>query len=123
MTSSDGANLNAIFWGTMMLGRAIGIPLANYLTPTLYATLDVSICVIAASVLAIEVPNSKASVYACTAVFGLAMATVYGNGVTFVAKRMNVSGSYMWVRLRIVLLSTSRSISNWRENLSERTQA
>ena len=40
LDSSDGTTLNAIFWGTMMGGRAVGIILAKYLTPTVYAAID-----------------------------------------------------------------------------------
>ena len=44
LDSSDGAILNAIFWGTMMGGRAVGIILAKFLTPTVYATVDLVVC-------------------------------------------------------------------------------
>ena len=95
--SADGTTLNAIFWGTMMLGRGIGIVLATYITPTVYAYIDLVVCFLAVMLLTIPQILGNELVYGVTAVFGLAMATVYGNGVLMTAKRMNVSGSYMWM--------------------------
>ena len=80
----------------MTVGRGIGIVAAAYITPTVYAYIDVSICTLSVLLLAIPQLLSNEMVYGVTAVFGLAMATVYGNGVLMTAKRMNVSGSYMW---------------------------
>jgi len=93
LDSSDGTTLNAIFWGTMMGGRAVGIILAKYLTPTVYAAIDLIVCVFAVGLMAIPQILGKQLVYASTAIFGFAMSTVYGNAINFVSKRMNLSGS------------------------------
>jgi fucose permease len=78
--------LNAIFWGTMMIGRGIGIFASNYLTPTVYAYIDLIVCTIAVGLLCIPSILSEELVYGVTAVFGLGMSTVYSNGILMTAK-------------------------------------
>lgn len=79
-----------------MLGRAAGIFVAMKITPTVYAYIDVFICTFSVLLLTIPQILSNELVYGVTAVFGFFMATVYGNGILMTAKRMNVSGSYIW---------------------------
>ena len=75
-----------------MIGRGGGIFLAKILTPTIYAAIDLVVCVIALALLAIPQIMGAPLLYTATAIFGLAMSSVYANGLNFVAKRINCSG-------------------------------
>lgn len=76
-----------------MIGRGAGIFLAKILTPTVYASIDLVVCVLSLALLAIPQIMGAALLYTSTAIFGFAMSSVYANGLNFVAKRINCSGS------------------------------
>ena len=78
--------------GMMMFGRLIGIWISQKISPAMYASVDMIICTIVISLMAIPAIAGNNLTYAVTAIYGLAMSTVYGSGVSLTATYMNVSG-------------------------------
>ena len=80
-----------------MFGRLIGIWISQKISPAMYASLDMIICTIVISLMAIPAIAGNNLTYAVTAIYGLAMSTVYGSGVSLTATYMNVSGTnFRW---------------------------
>ena len=83
--------------GMMMFGRLIGIWISQKISPAMYASVDMIICTIVISLMAIPAIAGNNLTYAVTAIYGLAMSTVYGSGVSLTATYMNVSGTnFRW---------------------------
>ena len=78
--------------GMMMFGRLIGIWISQKISPAMYASVDMIICTVVISLMAIPTIAGNSLTYAVTAIYGLAMSTVYGSGVSLTASYMNVSG-------------------------------
>ena len=79
--------------GMMMFGRLIGIWISQKISPAMYASVDMIICTVVISLMAIPTLAGNELTYAVTAIYGLAMSTVYGSGVSLTASYMNVSGT------------------------------
>ena len=80
-----------------MFGRLIGIWISQKISPAMYASVDMIICTIVISLMAIPAIAGNNLTYAVTAIYGLAMSTVYGSGVSLTATYMNVSGTnFRW---------------------------
>ena len=94
---ASGSTLTALFWGMMMFGRLIGIFIATKITPTVYAYIDMAVGSVVIILLAIKPIAGNELTYTVTAIFGLAISTIYGNGVLMTAKRMNVSGLFLFL--------------------------
>jgi FHS family Na+ dependent glucose MFS transporter 1 len=85
------AYLTSAFWGSLTLGRLLGIPIASFVRPENALVGDVAGC-IAGTSLMIAFPHSRAVLWAGTVLTGLSVASIFPASFTFAERRLHMSG-------------------------------
>jgi FHS family Na+ dependent glucose MFS transporter 1 len=82
--------VNSVFWGGLVVGRLIAIPLALRISPR--ALLQSSLLVAAASLAPIiALPGSSVALWIGTIGFGIAIASMFANSINFAEQRMPIT--------------------------------
>ena len=82
--------VNSVFWGGLVVGRLIAIPLALRVSPR--ALLQASLLLAAASLAPIiALPGSSVALWIGTAGFGIAIASMFANSINFAEQRMPIT--------------------------------
>jgi FHS family Na+ dependent glucose MFS transporter 1 len=82
--------VNSVFWGGLVVGRLIAIPLALRISPR--ALLQASLLVAAASLAPIiALPDSSVALWIGTVGFGIAIASMFANSINFAEQRMPIT--------------------------------
>lgn len=89
--AAGAAYLASAFWVTMTLGRLLAIPLAVRLRPRTILMADLAGAILAA-VFMLALPDSRAALWVGTLAMGLAMASVFPTALSFVQRRIPVTG-------------------------------
>ena len=85
------AYLTTAFWGSLTVGRLLGIPIASFVRPENALLGDVVGC-IAGTSLMIAFPRSRAVLWAGTVLTGLSVASIFPASFTFAERRLRMSG-------------------------------
>jgi fucose permease len=85
------AYLTSAFWGALMLGRLLTIPIAARLKPQTIILGELIGCLLAPALILLW-PASRAVVWAGTILAGLSMASVFPSSVSFAERRMAMTG-------------------------------
>jgi FHS family Na+ dependent glucose MFS transporter 1 len=85
------AYLTTAFWGSLTVGRLLGIPIATFVRPENALLGDVVGC-IAGTSLMIAFPRSRAVLWAGTVLTGLSVASIFPASFTFAERRLRMSG-------------------------------
>jgi MFS transporter, FHS family, Na+ dependent glucose transporter 1 len=82
--------VNSVFWGGLVVGRLLAIPLALRLSPR--AMLQSSLLLAAASLAPIiALPGSSMALWIGTIGFGIAIASMFANSINFAEQRMPIT--------------------------------
>lgn len=82
--------LNSVFWGGLVLGRLVAIPLSTRLTPRAMLQLDL-LGALGALVLIELLPDWSPALWIGTAVFGMAIASMFASCINYAEERMPIT--------------------------------
>lgn len=85
------AYLTSAFWGALMLGRLLTIPLAARLKPQTIILSELIGCLLS-PILILLWPDSRTVVWIGTLLAGLSMASVFPSTISFAERRMTLTG-------------------------------
>ncbi len=88
---SQAAYLASLFWGSFMVGRLLGIPIAMRVRAYWVLVVDLTGCLISLLVL-LRFPDSLTAVLFCTVGLGLAMASLFPTMINWAEHRMTLTG-------------------------------
>ncbi len=97
--ATTAAYLTSLYWGSFTLGRLLGIPITMRLRPRTVLLSDVIGCALGVLVV-LFFPRPEIGVWIGTAIFGLAMASIFPTLISFAEHRMVLTGqvtSYFFV--------------------------
>jgi len=90
-SETTAAYLTSVFWGTFTLGRLLAIPVAFRLRPSAIMLGGLVGCLISLSIIFLW-PNSSAALWLGTIGMGLSMAPIFPTAISFVERRMSITG-------------------------------
>jgi len=90
-TAVSAAYLTSLFWGALMVGRLISVPLARWVPPRGMLAGALVGCLFSSALL-LSRPDSMPVLYAGTAAMGLFMAVIFPTLLSFAERRMTISG-------------------------------
>lgn len=90
-TIDQAAYLVSAFWGAIMVGRLVGMPLASRLRPRAILLADLLVCIGSVSCIVVW-PQSYVALWAGTVGLGLGMASIFPTALAFAQRRMALSG-------------------------------
>ena len=82
--------VNSVFWGGLVVGRLIAVPVALRLSPTVMLQSSLAGTVVALG-LVLAFPNVAAVLWVGTIAFGIAIASILANSFNYAAERMPVA--------------------------------
>jgi len=82
--------LNSMFWGGLVIGRVIAIPLSMRWSPRLMLQIDLLACAGFIGLIGL-LPDSTAALWIGTVGFGMAIASVFASCINYTQERMPVS--------------------------------
>jgi MFS transporter, FHS family, Na+ dependent glucose transporter 1 len=85
------AYLTSFFWGSLTVGRLIGVPIAARFSPRAILLTDLAGCLISIGI-ALMWPTSLAAITTASVCVGLSLASVYPTALTFAQKQMKITG-------------------------------
>ena len=85
------AYLTSVFWGSLTLGRLLGVPIGARFRPQTILMADLIGCFVSIGV-ALARPGSIVAISISTILAGLSMASVYPTALTFAERRMRITG-------------------------------
>jgi FHS family Na+ dependent glucose MFS transporter 1 len=85
------AFLTSLFWGSLTLGRLLGVPIGARFRPRTILLADLIGCFASVGI-AIVWPESITAITIATVLAGLSMASVYPTALTFAERRMTITG-------------------------------
>jgi fucose permease len=86
--------LNSVFWGGVVLGRLIGIPLSVRLSSRAMLQLDLAGAAAGLALIA-ALPDWSPSLWIGTAVFGIAIASMFATCINYTAEHVPITGEVM----------------------------
>jgi FHS family Na+ dependent glucose MFS transporter 1 len=87
----EAAYLTSAFWGSLTLGRLLGIPVSTRLKPYAMILIDLAGTVLA-GVIVLLWGRSLAAVWIGTVLMGLAMASLFPASINFAERNMDITG-------------------------------
>ncbi len=90
-SAANSAYLTSLFWGSFMIGRLVGIPIAARFSAYRVLTVDLLGCLASISLLMIW-PESLTAVILCTIGIGLSMASIFPTTIVWVERQMTITG-------------------------------
>jgi len=91
MTRKQGSDLSAVFWGVFAGSRALAIPAAIILPPDAIMCISFLSCIGGSLVLSIYGESSIEVLFACTALMGFGMASIFATGLLWLEKRIEIT--------------------------------
>lgn len=88
---TQAAFLTSLFWGSLTLGRLLGVPIGARFRPRTILLADLIGCFVSVGI-AILWPESITAITIATVLAGLSMASVYPTALTFAERRMTITG-------------------------------
>jgi fucose permease len=85
------AYLTSLFWGSLTLGRLLGVPIAALANPRVILIGDLSGCLIGVGIL-LFLSQSQAALWGGTALLGLSIASIFPTSFTFAERHLPMSG-------------------------------
>ncbi|MGA9773792.1 MAG: MFS transporter [Blastocatellia bacterium] len=85
------ALLTSFFWGSLTVGRLIGVPIAARFRPRAILLVDLIGCLVSVAI-AILWPTSLSAITLASIAIGLSMASIYPTALTFAERRMKITG-------------------------------
>jgi FHS family Na+ dependent glucose MFS transporter 1 len=85
------AYLTSVFWGSLTIGRLIGVPIAARFRPRTILLVDLIGCFVSIAI-AILWPTSLTAITLASFAIGLSMASIYPTALTFAERRMKITG-------------------------------
>ena len=85
------AYLTSVFWGSLTIGRLLGVPIGARFRPQVILFADLIGCFISIAV-ALASPHSIVAISVATILAGLSMASIYPTALTFAERRMRITG-------------------------------
>jgi FHS family Na+ dependent glucose MFS transporter 1 len=85
------AFLTSLFWGSLTLGRLLGVPIGARFRPREILLADLIGCFVSVGI-AIIWPQSVSAITTATVLAGLSMASIYPTALTFAERRMTITG-------------------------------
>jgi MFS transporter, FHS family, Na+ dependent glucose transporter 1 len=89
--ATSAAYLTSLFWGSLTVGRLIGIPIAARVRPKTILWFDFSLAFISLLVM-LALPRSITAIAVCSAALGLALASIYPTTMALSGEIMALSG-------------------------------
>ncbi len=90
-SKTTAAYLTSVFWGTFTLGRLLAIPVAFRLRPSAIMLGGLVGCLVSLGIIFLW-PDSSAAIWLGTIGMGLSMAPVFPTAISFVERRMSITG-------------------------------
>ena len=88
---SMAAYLTSLFWGSLTIGRLLGVPIGARFRPRAILLTDIVGCFVSVGI-AIIWPTSITAITVATVCAGLSMASIYPTALTFAERRMKITG-------------------------------
>ena len=88
--------LNSVFWGGLVVGRLIAIPVSMRLAPGTMITIDLVGAGLGLALIGL-VPDWSPALWIGTIAFGMSLASVFASGVNYTGERIPVTGPVMSV--------------------------
>ena len=85
------AYLTSAFWGSLMLGRLVAVPVALRVKPRWILIIDLTGCLIAVSIIALR-PKSLFAVWSGTIILGLSIASLFPATINFAERNISITG-------------------------------
>jgi fucose permease len=89
---SDGTYVNALFWGSFALTRLLSIVVAKCLRPTVMLIIDLLITCVSLLALLLTVNSNDLSMWVCTALLGIGMASFFPTMLSWAERYINMTG-------------------------------
>jgi len=90
-SKTSAAYLTSVFWGALMVGRLISIPLAIRFRSSVLLWVDLIVCLLSV-ILILAIPYSPAMLWIGTVGIGLSMASMFPTMMTLAEHRLGLSG-------------------------------
>lgn len=90
-TETSAAFLTSVFWGSITIGRMIGIPLSTRLRPRIILTMDI-LGALTAVILMIALPPTRLVLWFGAIFLGLSLAPIFPTMLAFAGRRMPLTG-------------------------------
>jgi FHS family Na+ dependent glucose MFS transporter 1 len=90
-SETTAAYLTSVFWGTFTLGRLLAIPIAFRLRPSTIMLGGLVGCLVSLGIILLW-PDSSAAIWLGTVGMGLSMAPIFPTAISFVERRMAITG-------------------------------
>jgi len=90
-SETTAAYLTSVFWGTFTLGRLLAIPIAFRLRPSAIMLGGLVGCMASLGIIFLW-PDSSAAIWLGTVGMGLSMAPIFPTAISFVERRMAITG-------------------------------
>ena len=90
-TATSAAYLTSVFWGALMLGRLVSIPLAMRFPPTVILPVDLIGCLAAMCIILIW-PESQTALWVGTFGAGFMMASIFPTMISLAERYMTITG-------------------------------
>ena len=91
-SKTTAAYLTSAFWGALMVGRLLSIPIAHRLRPHVILAADIMGCLASVSLLLAGRRHPHAATWVGTIGMGLFMASMFPTMIAFAEQRMTISG-------------------------------
>ncbi|KAM9798516.1 sodium-dependent glucose transporter 1 [Neosynchiropus ocellatus] len=91
MDQTQAAGLNSLFWGTFAACRGLAIFFATCMFPGTMILLSLVASTVSATLLCLF-SREKAALWACTAIYGASMATIFPSGISWLEQYTTVTG-------------------------------
>jgi len=91
MTRKQGSDLSAVFWGVFAGSRGVAVPAAIILPPDVIMCISFISCIGGSLVLSIYGESSIQVLFACTALMGFGMASIFATGLLWLEKRVEIT--------------------------------
>lgn len=82
--------LNSIFWGGLVVGRLIAIPVSLRVSPAMMIQLDLALAAIGLGIVAF-LPDWPPALWIGTAMFGMSIASIFASCINFTERHMPVT--------------------------------
>ena len=94
-TKHEGAMATSAFWGCLLLGRLLSVPLALWITTEQLVAVQFTIAAAAAGLLVTYGQRSLVGLFVAVAGLGLGLAPLYPSGILIARKKLRVSSAWI----------------------------
>ncbi|XP_072026853.1 major facilitator superfamily domain-containing protein 4A-like isoform X2 [Amphiura filiformis] len=91
LSSTDGAYITSVYWGSFALGRLISIPISTRISPAAMLLCNLLGCFVALT-LEVCLRDNYTLIFICSAIFGLSLSSIYPTAIAHAEQYIHMTG-------------------------------